>query len=65
MTKEEIKKYPLGIFKVYWKSGGSSIAAIGQIENGDRWLAPCNWVHTTEDQHIWSKVEKVTLQKSI
>lgn len=62
MTKAEIKTYPLGIFKIYWKSGGSSMAAIGQIENGDRWLAPVNWTHTTEDQHIWQRVERVVLK---
>lgn len=60
MTKEEIKQLPLGLYRIYWKSdNGTSMAAIGMLENGDRWLAPTNWVHPTEDQNIWSRIEKV------
>ena len=40
---EEIKDCPLGLYEVFWKSGGSSIAAIGNMHNGVRWIAPCNW----------------------
>ncbi len=59
MTKAEIKKLDLrnGIYRVYWKSGGSSVAALGCLPNGDRWLAPTNWLHPTEDQHVWRSVE--------
>jgi hypothetical protein len=35
---------PLGLYRVHWKSGGSSLAAIGMMENGDRWIAPTNWI---------------------
>ena len=65
MKKAEVKKIPLGLYKVYWKSGGHSLAAIGMIENGDKWLAPINWVRPTEDQDIWRRVEKLKLIKKL
>jgi hypothetical protein len=54
-------KLPLGLYRVFWKSGGSSVAAIGMLGNGDRWLAPTNWTKPTEDQDIWAGIEKVEL----
>ena len=32
------------VYILYWKSGGSSLAAVGSLINGDRWFAPINWV---------------------
>jgi hypothetical protein len=40
---EDMKKCPLGLYKIFWKSGGSSLAAIGNMYNGVRWIAPINW----------------------
>lgn len=34
---------PIGIYKIKWRSGGSSIASIGILNNGERWIAPTNW----------------------
>lgn len=50
-----------GLYRVYWKDGGSSLASIGMLGNGDRWLAPVNWIHPTEDQDIWDRVARVKL----
>lgn len=44
MTLKAFSKLPLGVYRIYWKSGGSSLAAIGNDEQGHRWLAPCNWL---------------------
>lgn len=44
MPEEDLKKPPFGLYRVYWADGGSSIAAIGQDSNGDRWIAPTNWI---------------------
>lgn len=44
MTIRESYKLKAGIYLVHWKSGGTSLAAIGIGRAGDRWLAPCNWV---------------------
>lgn len=35
---------PIGIYKIYWKSGGSSVASIYMDADGTKWLAPSNWV---------------------
>lgn len=48
-----------GLYKVYWKSGGDSLAAVGVLPNGDRWLAPTNWVHPTEKQSVWDGIEQM------
>ena len=32
-----------GIYKIFWKSGGCSLASVGGTYNGTRWLAPTNW----------------------
>ena len=39
----ELLSCPHGIYKIYWKSGGSSLASIGSMHNGERWIAPINW----------------------
>lgn len=64
MTKEEVKKLNHGLYKVYWKSGGSSLAAVGSLHDGGRWLAPCNWSSAdkmTFDSSYWKIVKSVTL----
>lgn len=40
---DEMLKCVSGIYEVYWKSGRSSLAAIGITHTGNRWLAPTNW----------------------
>ncbi len=50
---------PPGLYRIYWKSGGDSLAAVGITASGGRWLAPTNWVSTTEALDIWSDVERV------
>ena len=44
---EDLKTCPLGLYEIFWKSGGSSLAAIGNLHSGNRWIAPINW--TSED----------------
>lgn len=44
MSEAELQSCPLGLYKVWWKSGGSSLAAIGMMSDGKRWIAPTNWV---------------------
>jgi hypothetical protein len=67
MTKQEAGKLAHGLYEVFWKSGGSSLAAVGSLHNGDRWLAPCNWTMEQKiffDASHWRSVEKVNLIKS-
>jgi hypothetical protein len=44
MRKADFQATPQGLYLIYWKGGGSSLAAVGQRNNGDNWLAPCNWI---------------------
>ena len=50
MTKREFKKLWPGIYRVWWKGGGTSVAAIGKLHNGDAWIAPANWTGLHEGQ---------------
>jgi hypothetical protein len=43
LTKEEANKLPLGVYRLYWKGGGYSLASIGQLDDGTHWFAPSNW----------------------
>jgi hypothetical protein len=46
MNQQDAKKLPHGLYRIYWKQGGSSLASMGSCYNGDRWFAPCNWTHS-------------------
>jgi hypothetical protein len=49
-----------GLYVVYWRSGGRSLAAVGIGPDGTRWLAPTNWVAPTTSPD-WSDVERADL----
>jgi hypothetical protein len=62
MTREESLSLRNGLYRIYWKKnegGGTSLAAIGILENGYRWIAPINWVHPSEIQDVWELIEEV------
>lgn len=40
----DLRDVDQGLYRVYWKSGGSSLAAIGITSSGGRWIAPTNWI---------------------
>jgi hypothetical protein len=46
-----------GLYRVHWKSGGSSLAAIGVTDDGGRWLAPINWVKPSVAFTDWGSIE--------
>lgn len=39
-----VKGLTHGLYEIYWKSGGSSLAAVGYDTYGNNWYAPCNWI---------------------
>lgn len=43
MTQAELNAVPLGLYRVFWQSGGSSLASVGMDYEGKRWVAPTNW----------------------
>lgn len=47
-----------GLYRLYWKSGGFSFAAVGQLRDGTRWFAPTNWINGLTSTR-WALVERV------
>jgi hypothetical protein len=43
VTKLEARVLALGLYRLHWHTGGSSLASVGQLHDGTRWFAPCNW----------------------
>lgn len=61
MKKTDVRDLPLGLYLVHWKKdGGTSVAAVGMCSNGDRWLAPTNWVAPSTDPKVWRMVKAVS-----
>jgi hypothetical protein len=58
MTADRVRELKIGIYRIYWTEGGSSIAAVGITQTGDKWIAPLNWVHPSENMEVWEKVEE-------
>ena len=46
-----------GLYRIYWKSGGSSVASVGSHADGSRWFAPANWISPHGED--WSEVDGV------
>lgn len=59
MRKSEVESLKLGLYTIYWKSGGSSLASVGQLYDGARWLAPCNWITDNKDMDKKGKVNGI------
>lgn len=59
MTKAQVKALPLGLYKVWWVGGGTSECAVGQQNDGDKWLAPTNWVAPTLEQRFWRRIYRM------
>lgn len=59
MTKKQAKSLTLGVFRLYWKSGGSSVAAVGMDRAGERWMAPSNWISVPS--YSWHRVKSAEL----
>jgi hypothetical protein len=64
MKKSDVQKLPHGLYRLYWKSGGTSLAAVGSMPNGDRWMAPVNWISIgTSRIRDWHFVERAEALK--
>ena len=50
----------LGLYKIYWKEGGFSFAAVGSLINGERWYKPTNCFNG-EAYTNWDMVEFIEL----
>lgn len=59
MRTKDFRKLELGAYRIYWKSGGSSVATIGMTWDGGRWIAPSNWINPA----TWEKDVADTIRK--
>jgi hypothetical protein len=57
-TGEELHTIPLGLYEIFWKSGGSSLASVGNLHDGTRWIAPINWTAANSVSGRMDKCEK-------
>lgn len=61
------KAYHHGLYRLYWKDGGSSLAAVGILHDGTRWYAPVNWTNESPKgiaHDDWDRVERAELIKA-
>lgn len=55
---------PLGLYRLFWKGGGYSLAAVGALHSGNRWYACVNWTSGATEgiaSTDWSRVEKAEI----
>lgn len=61
MNKTKVQNLSHGLYRVYWKSGGTSLASVGSDRNGDRWIAPTNWISgSSTSMSAWNEVESMS-----
>lgn len=68
MTLKETQSLPHGIYRIYWKEeygGGHSLAAVGSLNDGSKWIACTNWIGkeqvNSSGEEIWNKVAEAKL----
>lgn len=71
MSDIEVEGLEHGIYKVFWKpeaGGRVSLAAVGSMYDGRRWMAPTNWTSGNNmnavsgyGQDVWADVERVEI----
>lgn len=65
MTEDQVQQLPLGVYRIYWVGGGTSVASVGQLHNGARWIAPANWTtryaQTMGYTNYWNLIASVEL----
>lgn len=65
MLMREANQLAPGLYRIYWRTGGSSLAAVGVTSEGNRWMAPINWVYPGDSYSSWwlvTKVEKLEVK---
>ena len=65
MTKKEAKLLNIGIYRLYWKEGGHSMAAVGRLFDGNTWFAPVNWVSSHGPGSISTDWKRVSWAKQL
>lgn len=58
MKAKEVRALLPGLYRITWKNGGESVAAVGVCANGDRWIAPTNWIEPSVSPRAWRMVQE-------
>lgn len=61
MNQRSVQRLRDGIYRLWWKDGGSSLAAVGITTDGKRWFAPTNWVRPDSNGAHWRDVRRAEL----
>lgn len=66
MVTKDLSKLAPGLYRIYWKEDDrTSLASIGILHDGTRWLAPCNWSSQEAGgiarSDYWDQIEQVEL----
>lgn len=67
LRNEQMRLGKLGVYRLFWHSGGSSVAAVGMLDDGTRWYAPSNWTNREPGAVVstdWSLVKQADLIES-
>lgn len=68
-TGDSIFVCPHGLYQVFWSDGSNSLASVGSLNDGSRWLAPTNWTGIYNPTGVISRfgisreIEKMVLLK--
>lgn len=67
MKLKDLRQLPNGLYTVHWKSGGSSLAAVGCNDSGVKWIAPTNWLRPllTENVNYGQHIREIKLMERI
>lgn len=68
MKKHDVLQLRNGIYRLHWRDGGFSIAAIGSGSTGSRWMAPLNFTEPLDERDSvrkWMQVERAELLLSM
>ena len=64
---DQLPNIKFGLYEIFWNDGGSSLASVGQMYDGELWIAPCNWTSKDNPTGLLSKhmdsIEKMVLIK--
>jgi len=64
---EQMKSRPTGVYRLFWRSSGCSVAAVGMLTDGSRWYSPANWSGADPAGVVstdWSRVKQADLIES-
>lgn len=60
MTEKQVRLIQNGLYRIFWKEGGVSLAAIGRNYSGKVWYCPVNWING-KGWYDWTKIKTVEL----